>query len=171
MILIQQTVQSIFSLIEYWVTNANGTLIFSFMFINILFNVSRNTFGRILTLLVSLGTGILPPMDIPSHKAKLTILSIAYFIANIVYLVAVYLNRTQLHSLSPTVQMGVSFALSLTNTLFFVWILSALDATKKKLEDNNQAVKYKMMQLFTWMLYFVYVSGALAIAGELYLKF
>ena len=27
-----------------------------------------------------------------------------------------------------------------------------------------------MMQLFTWLLYFVYLSGALAIGGELYLK-
>jgi Lung seven transmembrane receptor len=97
MILIQQTVQSIFYLIEYWVTNANGTLLFSFVFINILFNVSRNTFGRVLTLLVSLGTGILAPMEIPSHKIKLIILSVAYFIANIAYLIAVYVNRTQLH--------------------------------------------------------------------------
>jgi hypothetical protein len=133
MILIQQTVQSIFFLIDFYVTNKYGTLIFSFLLISILFNVARNTFGRILTLLVSLGTAIMPPSEIPSHKIKLWLLSIAYFITNVAYLIAVYLNRTYQHSLSPQVQMGVSFPLSLTNTLFYIWIMKSLGETKNKL--------------------------------------
>ena len=94
--------QSIFFLIDYYVTDAHGAIIFSFLFINILFNVARNTFGRVLTVLVSLGTGIMAPSEIESHRVKLWLLSIAYFISNVAYLIAVYINRTQQHALSPT---------------------------------------------------------------------
>jgi hypothetical protein len=56
--------------------------------------VARNTFGRVLTVLVSLGTGIIAPTEIESHRVKLWLLSIAYFISNVAYLIAVYINRT-----------------------------------------------------------------------------
>ncbi len=102
MILIQQTVQSIFYLIDYYVTNAHGAILFSFLFISILFNVARNTFGRVLTVLVALGTGIIAPSEIESHRVKLWLLSIAYFITNVAFLIAVYINRTQQHALSVT---------------------------------------------------------------------
>jgi K+-sensing histidine kinase KdpD len=61
MILLTQTVQSLFQVIEYTIMNKYGTLLFSFIFISLLFSVMRNTFGRVLTLLVSLGTGITRP--------------------------------------------------------------------------------------------------------------
>lgn len=46
-------------LIEYEIQNSQGTLLFSFIFVNILFNTVRNTFARVLTLLVAMGTGII----------------------------------------------------------------------------------------------------------------
>ena len=61
MIMLTQTVQALFQVCEYYITNTYGTLLFSFIFISLLFSVTRNTFGRVLTLLVSLGSGITFP--------------------------------------------------------------------------------------------------------------
>ncbi len=102
------------------------------MFISLLFNVTRNTFGRILTLLVSLGTGI--TVAAPRQRAAIIFLSLLYFVANLAYLIAEYIHKTQ--TLSFTVAITVSMALSATNTLFFFWILKALGQTKKDLLEN-----------------------------------
>lgn len=67
--------------------------------------------------------------------------------------------------------MMVSIALSLTNTLFYFWIMKALEDTKKKLQEKNQIIKYKMMRNFTFMLGFVYFAGAATIFGDIYLKY
>jgi len=72
--------------------------------------------------------------------------------------------------LSFRTKISVSLALSVTNTMFFFWILKALDVTKKSLLDKNQVVKYQMMRRFTWMLLFVYVAGSLTVIGEVWLK-
>jgi hypothetical protein len=130
--------------------------------------VTRNTFGRILTLLVALGTGITTPANSPKQRALIIFLSILYFCANLAYLVAAYVHKTQ--TLSFTIAISVSLALSATNTIFFIWILKALGETKKKLSENSQLVKYTMMQRFTSMLFFVYLAGALAVFGDIYLK-
>ena len=58
--LLFQTVQSIFMLIEYDIENSYGTLLFSFVFFNVLFSVARNTFARVLCLVLAMGNGIMP---------------------------------------------------------------------------------------------------------------
>ena len=88
--------------------------------------------------------------------------------SNTVYLIAVYLSKTV--ELSMRTRLGVSLALSVTNTIFFFWILKALDITKKGLLEKNQMVKYQMMRRFTWMLLFVYLSGGATVVGEVWLK-
>lgn len=67
--------------------------------------------------------------------------------------------------------MMVSIGLSLTNTIFYFWIMKALEDTKNKLHEKNQMIKYKMMRHFTFMLAFVYIAGAATIFGDIYLKF
>lgn len=52
----------------------------------------RNTFARVLTLIVAMGTGILGTQTLP--KARMLLLSLAYFITNVAYLIAVYINKT-----------------------------------------------------------------------------
>jgi len=64
---------------------------FSFIFISILFNVARNTFGRVLTLLVSLGTGITQVKGGAKQKAGMIALSVLYFLSNIAYLIVLYI--------------------------------------------------------------------------------
>ena len=91
-----------------------------------------------------------------------------FFVSNTVYLIAVYLSKTV--ELSLRTRLGVSLALSITNTIFFFWILKALEITKKSLLEKNQMVKYQMMRRFTWMLLFVYLSGGATVVGEVWLK-
>jgi hypothetical protein len=67
--------------------------------------------------------------------------------------------------------MMVSIGLSITNTMFYFWIMKALEETKKKLQEKNQMIKYKMMRHFTFMLAFVYIAGAATIFGDIYLKY
>lgn len=127
----------------------------------------RNTFARVLTLLVAMGTGILGTQALP--KARIFLLSLAYFVTNVAYLVAVYINKT--NPLSPKMQLGVSFPLSLTNTMFFFWIMSSLERTKKTLQETRQNVKLRVMQRFTHILLGVYVVAVLAVFGEIWVKF
>ena len=79
----------------------SGALEFSFIFINIFFSVARNTFARVLILLMSMGTGIMATPNAHKVKPKLIALSILYFASNLAYLIAIYLNKTQ--PLSPTI--------------------------------------------------------------------
>ena len=85
------------------------------------------------------------------------------------YLVAVYINKT--NPLSPKMQLAVSLPLSLTNTLFFFWIMSSLERTKKTLEETRQNVKLRVMQRFTHILLGVYAVAVLAVFGEIWVKF
>lgn len=124
-IFLSQTIQSIFMVIEYETQNSQGTLLFSFVFFNIIFNVARNTFARLLILLLSMGVGLIPADKPRQHKAKIIILTVLYVVSNIAYLIAVYMNK--INPLSPTIQLGVSIPLSFTNTLFFFWIVKALE--------------------------------------------
>jgi hypothetical protein len=135
MILVTQIVHSVLMVIEYEIQNSYGSLIFSFIFVNIFLNVARNTFGRVLTLLVAMGTGITVPLQWNKRRTLIIILSVLYLISNVAFLVAVYINKQ--HPISPTIQLGVSFPLSLTNTLFFYWILKELGETQKQLEAKR----------------------------------
>jgi len=66
--------------------------------------------------------------------------------------------------------MIISISLSITNTMYYYWIMKALEDTKRKLEEKNQMIKYRMMRHFTYMLAFVFIAGAASIFGEIYLK-
>jgi hypothetical protein len=71
-----------------------------FVIINIIFSVFRNTYARVLTLLVAMGYGILVS-SVAKHHAKIAVLTLLYFASNIVYLVSLYINKTS--PLSPAV--------------------------------------------------------------------
>eukprot|EP00347_Sterkiella_histriomuscorum_P004633 403359716 len=83
-ILVSQLIQSLFMVVEVYVLNQEGQLVFSFVFINILFSVCRNTFARVLTLLVALGFGIVitPQEAKDKYRTKIIILSVLYAITN-----------------------------------------------------------------------------------------
>ena len=164
-----QIVQAIFMVIEYEIQNSYGTLVFSFTFMNILFSTVRNTFARVLTLLVAMGTGITSNVEAHRQKPKILVLSILYFVANVAYLIAVYINKTS--PLTPNVQLSVSLPLSMTNTMFFFWILRSLELTKKSLLEKRQNVKLEMMQKFTFILIGVYIIAVAAVFSEIYVKF
>ena len=99
----------------------------SFTLINVIFNTFRNTAARVLTLLVSMGYGIMVA-SVKKHTAKIIVLSIIYSVSNFVYLIAVYINKT--NPLTPNQQLFVSLPLSITNTMFFYWIMHALGKTR-----------------------------------------
>lgn len=79
--------------IEYYIQNEMGHLYLSFTMMNIIFNTFRNASARVLTLLVSMGYGIMVS-NIKKHRAKIIVLTIVYSISNAAYLTAVYINKT-----------------------------------------------------------------------------
>ena len=83
-------------LIEYEIQNIEGTLVFAFAFTNVIFNTCRNTFARLLILIVSLGVGIVitPQQCKDRYFIRIILLSILYSFSNAVYLVSLYINQT-----------------------------------------------------------------------------
>lgn len=94
MILTSQLIQSIFMVVEVYTLNQEGQLVFSFIFMNILFSVLRNTFARVFVLLIALGFGIVitPQQAKDKYRTKILILALLYAITNAVYLGALYYN-------------------------------------------------------------------------------
>lgn len=119
-------------LIEYEIQNSYGALLFSFVFFNVMFSVARNTFARVLCLVVAMGTGIMPTPQIREKKPKIIVLTVLYVATEVAYDVAVYLNK--ITPISSEWQLGVSLPLSLANSVFFFWIVRSLEVTEKTLK-------------------------------------
>lgn len=90
-ILASQLIQALFMIVELYIINVQGTLVFSFILANIMFSICRNLFARVLTLLVALGFGIVitPEAASQKYKTKIIILSSVYIISNAVYLIVI----------------------------------------------------------------------------------
>lgn len=62
---------------------------------NIGFSTLRNTFARVLTLLVALGSGIvITPQEVKNkYRLEIVVLSVLYMLSNAAYLYALHLNQ------------------------------------------------------------------------------
>jgi hypothetical protein len=167
-VLVSQTVQSIFLLIEYEIQNSYGTLLFSFIFFNTLFSVARNTMARVLCLLVAMGIGLMPTPGIRKSRPKIITLTVLYVVTQAAYEVAVYLNK--ITPVSSSVQLGVSVPLTFTNAVYFFWIVRSLETTEKTLKQRGQTVKGKMIKRFYYLLVVCYMISVAAVCLEIYAR-
>ncbi|CDW90978.1 transmembrane protein 87b [Stylonychia lemnae] len=170
-ILTSQFIQAGFMIGELTIQNSRGDLNYSFIVFNILFSVIRNTYARVLTLLVALGFGIvLTPQEVKQkYRSLILTLSGLYFVSNTAYLIALYYN--QIATLSHSIQLGVSLPLSATNTFFFYWIMLSLQKIIKELSDKKQTVKLDIMKKFSCVLLFSFLIAFFGVLAELYFKF
>lgn len=120
--------------IEYYLFNKNGTRSFVYILINVLVSSIGNTFARMIVLLVSLGYGILLP-SVSKYHPQIAMLSFIYFVSNAIYMTVLYMNHTQ--PISKALSIVVSLPLSVSNTIFFYWILSALRRTISTMKEKR----------------------------------
>ena len=95
-------------------------------FFSISMEILRNTFARVVTLIVALGYGILIT-SIERYKTKILSLSFLYMASFAAYNGIMYINHYS--PVSSAVAMIVSFPLSVLNSFFGFWIYSAFRRT------------------------------------------
>jgi hypothetical protein len=88
--------------------------------------ILRNTFARVVTLVVALGYGIVIT-SISKYKTKILSLSFLYMASFAAYNGILYINHYS--PVSAAVAMIVSFPLSVLNCFFAFWIYSAFRRT------------------------------------------
>lgn len=119
-------------------SNNNGKLPGSMVGFLIIIEVLRNTFARVITLLVALGYGILIK-TMGKYTQKVQALAFFYMISLAAYLGVVYINHS--NPVSGSMIFLVSFPLSLLNSVFYFWIFLALRRTMSYLASKEQTFK------------------------------
>lgn len=117
---------------------------------------------------MAMGYGILIS-SVKEQVPKITVLSIVFMASNVAYLIALQINKAS--PIPPHIQMYVSLPLSLTNTIFFYWILYSLGTTRRVLRENHQLIKLRIMTIFTVILAVAYCISVFAMGVELFVKF
>jgi hypothetical protein len=111
-------------------------------FASITVDILRNTFARVVTLVVALGYGILIT-TIERYKNKILILSFLYMASFATYNGIQYINHYS--PVSGAVALIVSFPLSILNSFFGFWIYSAFRRTLHYLAQKEQSYKYTLI--------------------------
>lgn len=122
--------------------NSNGTVPGSMIGLSIIIEVLRNTFSRVITLLVALGYGILIK-TMGKYEEKVLALAFFYMISLAAYLGVVYINHS--NPVSGSMIFLVSFPLSLLNSVFYFWIFLALRRTMSYLSSKEQTFKLQII--------------------------
>lgn len=126
----------------YEFANIHGSTVGSKVYLVILsvLNSIRNAYTFFLLLIVCLGYGVVKP-TLGNVMWKCQVLGGAHFVFAILYTIGSY-------SISPdrvgAVALLLVVPMSVTMTVFYVWILSSLTNTIKYLDERKQAVKANM---------------------------
>jgi hypothetical protein len=94
----------------------------------------RTTISLVLTLLFSLGYGIVTP-DVKKYMPKIAMLAFIYFVSNCIYWTVVYINHNT--PLSKSIILIISLPISIANSIFSYWILFSLRRTVSILKETN----------------------------------
>jgi len=160
--------ECVFMYIEYDIYNDTGRRSVVFVVFNIFLSVIRNTSARVLTLLVALGYGITKP-TVEKYYSAIGILGFLHFVANAAYTSAIYLNHYA--PLSKALLIVVSVPISITNTLFFYWIIYSLRYNLNLLSERQQRIKYLILSKFTYSLAIVLGIAVFFVGVEIVAKF
>jgi hypothetical protein len=134
LLLILGFIESVFMYFEYYIYNVKGQRSFSFIVANILMLAIRTTISLVLTLLFSLGYGIVTP-DVKKYMPKIAMLAFIYFVSNCIYWTVVYINHNT--PLSKSIILIISLPISIANSIFSYWILFSLRRTVSILKETN----------------------------------
>lgn len=121
--------------------NANGVGLTGLYLFVILLNATRNSFSMFMLLIVSLGYGVIKP-SLGETMKRCIGLGILLFIFNAFYSMGA-MTRTPP---SKLMVLLVSLPLSIIMTIFYSWIMNALQYNIAKLAAKRQIVKLEMYQ-------------------------
>ncbi|ANB14766.1 Ptm1p [Sugiyamaella lignohabitans] len=161
----------------YDLVNSKGTsggTVAYLVFLSIL-DALRNAYTFFLLLIVCLGYGVVKP-SLGSVMWKCQALGVAHFVFAVIYTVSSYLLPTE--AVDNPLVLLVILPLTLTMTVFYVWILSSLTGTIKYLESHKQHVKANMYKNL-WrillgsiiVIFAFFFINSLILAGESTLDF
>lgn len=108
--------------------------------------VFRQTFSRLLLLIVALGFGIVRPRLLPTEWVSITIVGTLYFLAAIVGQVSEVVLMHDVHPSSPSDVLLYQAPQMIMDIVFLSWIYLALGSTIRILGEYRQTVK---LQMFT----------------------
>lgn len=119
---------------EYDTYNRTGTRSVGFIGFIVLFSAFRNSLGRLLMLLISLGYGILMNR-LSKYCMNISMFTFLFFVSNSMYLGILYIN--QYIPISAAVKLGVSVPQAIFDSVFILWITSALHRTLTYLNQKR----------------------------------
>ncbi|KAJ1567800.1 hypothetical protein HK096_008624, partial [Nowakowskiella sp. JEL0078] len=119
--------------------NRRGTYSNFLLVMTVLLNAGRNSVSYFMLLIVSLGFGVVKPTLGPTMKNCLA-LTYVHFAAGVLYTAG---SRVA-EELTGLLVLMFILPLSITVTIFYMWILNGLKDTIEKLKVRRQAVKLTM---------------------------
>ncbi|GMM38399.1 Ptm1 protein [Saccharomycopsis crataegensis] len=123
--------------VKIWKLNSQAFVKFYMLFISIL-NSIKLTFSFYLLLLISLGMGVVYPNLPKKTLIKCKVFACVQFVVSVGYIVSNYLNNPE----NPNALMLISLVpLSLSLTVFYYLILTALTQTTNYLKAQKQTIK------------------------------
>lgn len=128
--------------LDYNYHNDNGASKGYLFITGVFFNALRNSLARAIVLGVSLGWGITKP-GLGGSGVAISVIAIMYFIFDMGYEIAIRYSTK--HSVSLTILLLSSLPIVILNSLICVWILISLYAQLKKLKQERQEIKHKVM--------------------------
>lgn len=134
-------------------------------FASIAVEILRNTFARVVTLIVALGYGILIT-TVEKYKTKILSLSFLYMASFAAYNGILYINHYS--PVSGAVALIVSFPLSILNFFFGFWIYSAFRRTLHYLIMKEQTYKYTLISKLFVSICVCLICSCILFVGEIF---
>lgn len=122
--------------------NKYGFNSFWMIFFQVFVQVIRDTFSRVITLLVSLGYGILIK-SISKYRNKIFVLTVLYMASLALYQAFLHINYFT--PLSGIIMLITNLPLAVTDFIFCFWIWMALRRTLNYLVTKEQKYKYAII--------------------------
>ncbi len=106
--------------------------------------VFRQTFSRLLLLIVCLGYGIVRPRLLPAEWVSITVVATLYFVAAVVGQISEVVLLHDVHPVDPEEVVSYQLPMMIMDVIFLSWIYIALSSTIRILGEYRQTVKLDM---------------------------
>ena len=106
--------------------------------------VFRQTFSRLLLLIVCLGYGIVRPRLLPAEWVSITIVATLYFVAAVIGQISEVVLLHDVHPVDPEEVVLYQLPMMVMDVAFLSWIYVALSSTIRILGEYRQTVKLEM---------------------------
>ena len=124
--------------------------------------IFRQTFSRLLLLIVCLGYGIVRPRLLPAEWVSITVVATLYFVAAVIGQISEVVLMHDVHPVDPEQAVLYQVPMMIMDMVFLSWIYIALNSTIRILGEYRQTVKLQMFtRLATAIVAFVSLFTAI----------